>query len=92
MGLCERLQGSEEPKLSVHTFTAAAAEVARGKVGATAAANALGLSAGERVEANTLITLVGNGTLNRPEVHDVLLLLEAGHYTVAQTKTRLGVS
>jgi len=91
MGLYERLKGVEEPKLSVHRFVAAAAEVARGKVSATTAANALGLSQAERTEANTLITLVQNGTLNRPEVHDVLLLLEAGDYSVAQTKTRLGV-
>lgn len=91
MGLYERLQGSVEPKLPVHTFTAAAAEVARGKVSATVAADALGLSQAERVEANALITLVTNGTLQRVEVHDVLLLLEAGYYTVAQTKTRLGV-
>lgn len=95
MGLYERLshvESPEEPKISVHHFVAAAAEVARGVITANTAANFLGLSPSERTEAQTLIARCEpSGPLTRVMVHDALLLMEMGYRTIAQTKTRLGV-
>lgn len=91
MGLYERLAGQELPKLPIHAFVGAAAEVARGNLTATVAANFFNLSTAERIEAQTLINRVQSNAVSRIEVCDVLYLLEAGHRTVAQTKTRLGV-
>lgn len=91
MGLYERLAGQETPKIPIHAFVAAAAEVARGQVTAGTAAGWFGLSGAESTEAQTLITRVQNASVSRIEVADVLYLLEAGKRTVAQVKTRLGV-
>ncbi len=91
MALYDRLAGIEEPKLSVHTFMALAAEVSRSQATANAAATFAGLSASEKTEAQTLIARVTSAAISRVELHDVLLLLEVGFRTVAETKTRLGV-
>jgi hypothetical protein len=55
MGLYERLLGLEEPGLSVHGFHALLGEIERGKLTAAQAATALGLTAAEQTEAQTLI-------------------------------------
>lgn len=91
MGLYERLAGQELPKIPIHAFVAAAAEVARGHVTAITAAGWFALSVAERTEAQTLINRVQTAAVTRIEVCDVLYLLEAGHRTIAQVKTRLGV-
>lgn len=91
MGLYERLAGQELPKIPIHAFAAAAAEVARGKISAGTAAGWFGLSGAGAAEAQALIDRVQSAAVSRIEVCDVLYLLEAGHRTVAQTKTRLGV-
>lgn len=95
MGLYERLshiESTEEPKIPVHHFVAAAAEVARGVINANTAANFFNLSTAERTEAQTLINRCEpSGPLTRVMIHDALLLMELGYRTIAQTKTRLGV-
>lgn len=91
MGIYERMAGVEAPKLPVHTFTAACAEVARGGVSANTASQRLSLNAQEKQEANTLIGRVQGGQITRELVEDVLLLLEVTFYSVSEAKTRLGV-
>ena len=56
MGLYERLLSIESPRISVHSFTSALSELERGKMTASELATAFTLSAGEQVEAATLLT------------------------------------
>lgn len=103
MGLYERIQGSEAPKIAVHTFVSCMQEYMLGNMTGAQASTALGLSAGEQTEATALRDrlLQESSTssnlarrLKALEFHNVLILLEVGaapFNTVAAVKTRLGV-
>lgn len=94
MGIYERLLRLQEPRIPVHQFIAACAEVSRGNMSNVQARTALNLSAAEGTEANALIARVTSAALSRVEIHDVLLLAETRtppFDTVAAVKTRLGV-
>ena len=91
MGLLQRLEGSEKPKLSPHEFMAGLAEYKRGAVTKAQIVAAFGLSAAEEIQLQNYLDNLDADTINRALIHDVLFLLEGGHYTVAQAKTRLGV-
>ena len=92
MSIYTRIGGTESPRIPVHTLVAAAAEYVRGEVSGAVAASWFDLSQAEKNEMTELLGLIQSGALSGTEVHDVLLLLEAGKRDVSATKTRLGVS
>ncbi len=57
-GLYERIIGTEEPKIAVHSFMAALGEMERGKITAGTLATAFSLSAAEQTEAATLFNRI----------------------------------
>lgn len=83
----------EEEKLPVHQFMAALSEYKRGAPGVNLAsiAAAFNLSAQEQTALQTFLTNLNTDAINRDLVHDVLLLGEAGIYSVAGVQNRLGV-
>lgn len=109
MALYERLLGHDDAgdpvqgKIPVHQFQAVLAEFGRGVVTGAQAQDAIAqmsgapLTAGEIVEAQTLLaTITGTATNKLARVKlidDVLLLAERGtvYPTPSQVKTRLGV-
>jgi hypothetical protein len=96
MSLLSRLvdPAEGEVKLRSHQFMAALAELKRGEVTRAQVVAAFGLSASEETQLDTFIDNhagTGSKAINREEIHDALLLGEAGHYTLAQVKARLGV-
>jgi hypothetical protein len=95
MGLYERILRLEEPKLPVHAFQAALAERKRGKVTAQQIVSTFQLDAAATADAVALNARFDDlvNPLTGPEVHDVLLLADAGlaYQTVATLKSRLGV-
>jgi len=91
MGLLQRLEGSQSPKLSPHEFMAGLAEYKRGAVTKAQLVAAFGLSSAEATQLQNYLDQLDGDVIDRQLIHDVLFLLEGGHYTVAQAKTRLGV-
>lgn len=94
MALYERLVGFENPKIPVHQFMALLAERRRGQVTNQQVVDALGLDPAERTELLALVTRVQADTLTAIEIHDVLMLAEAGwapYGSVAAVKARFGV-
>lgn len=94
MSLYDRLIGiGDDPKIPVHQFMAAMAERQRGRTNNAQLASVFNLSAAEQQELATLRDRVLGGQVTPAEIHDVLMLAEAGMgYTTAQAvKTRLGV-
>lgn len=94
MGLYERLLRIEEPKIPAHQFMAALGELKRGRVTAPVLAAAFALDVAEQAEAATLFDRFSGGApLTSGELHEVLLLAEAGlaYNTVTSLKNRLGV-
>lgn len=89
MGLLDRLAGSEEPKIAVHTFMALLAEFKRGHITGQQAIQYLELSDSEVQEAQALIARINAGAVDRADIHDVLLLLETGAYTKSIAQNRL---
>lgn len=82
-----------EIKLPVHQFMAACAELRRGAPGVTqnSIATTFNLSASEQTQLANFASQMGSNTITRELVHDVLLLGEAGIYTVQNCANRLGV-
>ena len=95
MGLYERILRLEEPKIPVHAFMAAMAERKRGRVTAQQIVNLFGLDAAAQIDATALSARFDDlvDPLNGVELHDVLLLADAGigYTTVTALKNRLGV-
>ncbi len=91
MGLIHRLEGSESPKVPVHQFMAALGEYKRGAASQAQIVAAFNLSEAEETQLEVYLSNLDTDAINRQLIHDVLLLLERGHYTVGQAKERLGV-
>ncbi len=97
MSLAERLIGigitETIPKISVHQFMALLAERKRNRVTNQQVIDILGLDDQEQTELLAVWAKVNNNSLTATELHDVLLLAEAGmaYTTVAALRTRLGV-
>jgi hypothetical protein len=89
MTLLDRLLGPPEPedKIPVHQWMAGVAEFERGHVTAQQFFTAFELTASEKVEATNWFQ---SGNTVREEVHDALLLGEAGYYSKQTVKDRLG--
>src|SRR3972149_10089051 len=98
MALYERIMGLEEPKISPHVFLPVLAEFHRGRITQSQAESILGLSASEKIEAQTLLATF-SGTIQAKlvraiEVEDVLILAEKlvdPYDTPTKIKLRLGV-
>lgn len=84
--LVDPLPGEE--KLPIHQFQAGIAEFKRGFITAQQFFNAFNLSASEQTQ---MTTWFSTGNTDRLQVHDILLLGEAGYYDVNTCKTRLGI-
>ena len=95
MGLYERLLRLEEPRIPVHAFMAALAERKRGRVTANQIISVFGLDPTATTEAAALNARFDDvvSPLTGTEVHDVLLLADAGlaYTTPTALKNRLGV-
>lgn len=91
MGLIHRLEGSEKPPVAAHLFMAALGEYKRGAVTKAQIVDKLKLSPSEAGQLQSYLTNLDADAIDRQLIHDVLLLLSGGLYTVAQAKTRLGV-
>jgi hypothetical protein len=95
MGLYERILRLEEPKIPVHAFMAAMAERKRGKVSAAQIVSTFALDAAAQIDAIALNARFDDtvNPLTGTELHDVLLLADAGlaYQTVTALKNRLGV-
>src|SRR6476659_9178846 len=94
MSLLSRLIGSNptnELKLPVHQFMAALAELKRGASGVTLSSIAtfFNLDAGEQTDLQTFVSQQSGDVIAREEIHDVLMLGEAGAYTLQQCSDRL---
>lgn len=98
MSLLSRLidPAEGEEKIAVHSFMAALGEYARGAPGVTlqALSTAFDLSASEQSQLGNFLSMVDakgatEKLLYRTEVHDVLLLGEAGLYDESQVMSRL---
>ena len=95
MGLYERILRQEEPKIPVHAFMAAMAEQKRGRVSGAQVASTFQLDAQAQADAITLQARFNDAVnpMTGPELHDVLLLADAGlaYTSVTSLKNRLGV-
>jgi len=95
MALYERLLRLEEPRIPVHAFMAALAERKRGRVTAQQIVTVFNLDAAAITDASALNARFDDvvNPLTGVEVHDVLLLADAGlaYTTVTTLKNRLGV-
>jgi hypothetical protein len=96
MGLYERILRLEEPKIPVHAFMAAMAEIRRGHGTRNQFVTIFQLDAAAQADLDVIITRFSGGNpLTGVELHDVLLLADAKavpvYKTVAALKTRLGV-
>jgi len=95
MGLYERILRLEEPKIPVHAFMAALAERKRGQITGANIVTLFDLDATATTEVIALNARFDDVVtpLTGVEVHDVLLLADAGlgYTTVAALKNRLGV-
>ena len=96
MGLYERILRLEEPKLPVHAFMAAMAEIKRGFGTRAQFVSVFQLDAAAQTDLDALIARFSGGSaLTAVELHDVLLLADAKgipvYKTVPAIKTRLGV-
>ncbi len=93
MALYRRLIGLDDPMIAIHQFMAAVAEFKRGRVTAGQIATAFNLNAGEQTEVGVLRDRVTADLLTADEIHDVVLLAQAGlaYTTEASLKTRFGV-
>lgn len=99
MALWERLAsdgdvGSPE-KITVHVFSVALRELARGAVTRQQITNVFNLGAEENTELDALeATYLGLNADQKRDylvlIHDVFLLIEAGLYNEATAKSRLG--
>ncbi len=91
MSLLTRLVAplEEEIKLPVHQFMAGLAEYKRGEITGSALIIAFNLSVPEAAQLQAFLTNLDNDTINRAVIHDVLMLGEAGYYTLSQVQNRL---
>ncbi len=96
MGLYERILRLEEPKIAVHGFMAALAEAKRGRITLIQLRNLFNLTEADVTDLQALRDRFDDliGPLGGVELHDVLLLADAGleYTTVAALKARLGVA
>ena len=94
MGLFERIKGEgQDPKISIHSFVAAMAEIRRGQMTLGQAQTLFVLDAGEQTEALAVLNALNALTFTERELKDVLYMVESEHDpydTVAKVKTRLG--
>lgn len=81
-----------EDKLPVHQFMAGLAEYKRGAVTKNQFVNAFGLSGAEATQLDEFLSGLDLDSTDRSLIHDVLMLAEAGYYTNAQVKARLGLT
>ena len=93
MSLLTRLVSplDDEGKLPVHQFMAALAEYKRGAITGAQLIIAFDLSTEEATSLQTFLDNLDGDTVNRALIHDVLMLGEAGYYTINQIKARLQV-
>jgi len=96
MGLYERILRLEEPKIPVHAFMAAMAEIKRGFGTRAQFVTVFQLDAAAQADLDALIARFNGGNaLTGVELHDVLLLADSKsvpvYKTVAAIKARLGV-
>jgi len=96
MSLISRLIGSDstEEKLPVHQFIASMAEGRRGEATKVQIVTFWNLTSAEEAQMDQIwANLHGTGTksINREELHDVLMLSERGIRNEAQVMTRLGL-
>lgn len=95
MALYERILRLEDPKIPVHAFMAALAEVKRGQATRAQLINLFNLDSAAQADLNALADRFNDAInpLTGTELHDVLLLAESGlaYKTVNALKNRLGV-
>lgn len=82
-----------ETKRPIHAFVSACAEYARGAPGVTRAAikSAFAMDTTDSEHLDVLLDAVDQGTIDRAQITDALILGEAGIYPVSVTESRLGL-
>ena len=103
MALIERLMGLEDPKIPVHSFFAAQAEIIAGRLTLAQVKTFLDMDAAAQAEYDTLAALAPTGTtatalankaLFIEMIHSVFILAEQqypGYSTAADVRSRLGI-
>ena len=82
-----------EVGIPVHQFMSGLAEYKRGEATRTQLVNAFNLSPIEETQLDNFLSNLDLDSTNREEIHDVLMLGERErYYTIAQVKSRLGIT
>jgi len=83
---------STEERIPIHAFSAAIGEFQRGAVTAAQVKGTFNMTTQEGDDLVAWYTAeVLSGNIDRIMLHDVLMLGETGHYTLAQVKARLNL-
>ena len=103
MALVDRLMGTEEPKIAVHSFFAAQSEVIRGALTIAQVKTFLNMDASAQAEYDLLVataptgttaTALANKALFIEKMHAIFILAEdkiPGYSTPAEVRTKLGI-
>lgn len=94
MSLITRLVApqEDEDRIPIHSFSAAIGEFQRGAVTAAQIGVAFELSAAEMSSLTQWYSAeIASGNIDRVMLHDVLLLGETQHYSLAQVRARLNI-
>jgi subtilase family serine protease len=90
--LLDRVMGGTDDPISSHDIMAALAEYERGFLTKAQIATAFELTSEQQDQLQEFLDNIDSSTITRQLVHDVLMLGEAGFYTKANVKNRLGLT